>query len=69
MVPQEVLLLFPSLLNVPETNSVPVGVEGLQILIIVDPLFATCAHRQTSSCCKKKKYKKKKTASSCIELC
>lgn len=47
------LLLF----NVPETNSVPVGVEGLQILLIVDPLFAACTHRQTSSGCKKNKEK------------
>lgn len=56
--PQEVLLLLLLLLfNVPETNSVPVGVEGLQILLIVDPLFAACTHRQTSSGCKKNKEK------------
>lgn len=48
------------MLNIPETNSVPVCVEGLQILLIVDPLFATCTHRETSSCCKKKT--KQKTA-------
>lgn len=60
---QEVLLLF-MLLNVPETNSVPVGIEGLQILLIVDPLLAACTHRQTSSSCKKKQTEKNGSATS-----
>lgn len=36
----------------PEADGVPVGVEGLEVLLIVDPLFASRALRQTSSSCK-----------------
>lgn len=38
-------------LNIPETDGVPVSVEGLQVLLIVDSLSAACTHRQTSSSC------------------
>lgn len=62
--PQEVLLLRLWLVVVvvadsPETHSVPVAVEGLQVLLIVDPLSAAGTHRQTSSGCGNRKKRKR----------
>lgn len=36
-------------LNVPEADSVPVSVEGLEVLLIVNPLFASRTDGHTSS--------------------
>lgn len=40
---------------VPEADSVPVSVEGLEVLLIVDPLFASRTDGQASSSCDKRK--------------
>lgn len=36
--------------NLPEAVCVPVSVQGLEVLAIIDPLAATCTHRQLASC-------------------
>lgn len=38
-------------LDIPEADGVPVSVEGLEVLLIVDPLFASRTDGQTSSSC------------------
>lgn len=35
--------------NIPEADGVPVAVEGLEVLLIVNPLFARRTNGQTSS--------------------
>lgn len=43
--------LFHLFWTVPEADGVPVTVEGLEVLLIVDPLFASRTNGQTSPSC------------------
>ena len=36
----------------PEADGVPVSVEGLEVLLVVDPLFASCTNGQATASCK-----------------